>query len=114
MKSLGKSLLFSLLLTIGITAYLNLDQLESKQADVEAIDVAAGNVAIEDPSSPDPQVHCYSVASADELDIRTRVDFEARTSKGWIPSPTHGSDAQFCLIESDMAVKKRLSEQGGS
>lgn len=110
MKTLGKSVLFSVLLTLGITAYLNMDSLKSSKADVRAIEVAAGAVSLSDPTSPDPLVHCYPVPNSDALDIRTRMDFEARTSGGWVPASDRAGEGEFCLIETAAAVEKRLAE----
>ncbi len=110
MKSIGKSLILSLVLTVAIALYLNMESVKGVKSDVQALDVAAGNVALSDPTSPDPLVHCYGAANADALDIRTRMDFEARTSGGWVPAPDQAKPGQFCLIESPGAVAKRLAD----
>ena len=110
-KSLGRSVLVSVLLSAALIAVLNIDKLQSVQDDVDTIGVAAGDVEIADPTSPDPQVHCYPVPTADDLDVKTRMDFEARSSAGWVPAPDEADSGEFCLIESEGAVAKRLAEQ---
>ena len=108
MKTLGKSALLSVILTVVIVALLNADKLTQVKKDVKTLEVAAGKITTADPTSPDPQVHCYAVKSPDQLDIRTRMDFEARTSGGWIPSDPD-ANGNYCLKESEHAVAKRLA-----
>lgn len=109
MKTLGKSLVLSVLLTLGITAFLNMEKTEHVARDVETLEVAAGGFEGAQSTSSEAQVHCYDVATADELDIRTRMDFEARTSAGWVVHDD-SSEARLCLVESGAAVEKRLAE----
>ena len=109
MKTTGKSLVLSVLVSLGILAFVNMTKTEQVARDVETLEVAAGGFEGADSTSSAAQVHCYDVATADELDVRTRMDFEARTSAGWVTDDGRREGA-LCLVESPAVVEKRLAE----
>ena len=84
MKTAGKSIIVSLLLSLGLMALFNWESLTADRAAVDAIGVAAGDVPVDDPTSTEPLEHCYPFASTAEMDVKTLVDFEARTAKDWV------------------------------
>jgi len=111
----GKFLLVGLLVVVAIVGLLQLQGRKKAVKDVHHLEVAAGNIEYgdeddEDLSSPEPFVHCYPVSGPNDLDIRTRMDFEARTTKAWVPAPEEADDGEFCLKESQQAIDDRLAE----
>ena len=109
-----KVLLVGLLLAVAIVGLLMMESTKTVQQDMKQLDVAAGNVSYGDGEADmmrsEPFVHCYPVASPGELDVKTRMDFEARTTKGWVPKPQAAKPGEFCLEESPQAVAKRIKE----
>jgi hypothetical protein len=63
-----------------------------------------------DMDSRTPLVKCYPVESTAQFDINQRMDFETRTSKGWVHASREGRDGQFCIKETRAAVEKRLAD----
>lgn len=105
-------LLLGLVAVLAIVALLARARVASVQTDTKTLATAAGDIHDEsvDLTNPTPLVHCYPVSGPGDLDVRTRMDFEARTSAGWVPTPDHDDPGQFCLQETPQAVEKRLSE----
>lgn len=109
MNGRAKSLGISLLISLGITGYLTMHRAKSTVRDTSAIEAAAGLVELSDPTSPTPLTHCYPVAGPDDLDVKTRMDFEGRTSSGWIMDTDAADPGEFCVTETQQAVDKRLA-----
>ena len=112
MRGAKPVLLLGLVAVLAIVAGLMRERMKTVSTDTKALEVAAGDFhePTVDLASPDPLVHCYPVAGPDQLDIRTRMEFEARTSAGWVPAPDEAEPGEFCLVESAQAVEKRLSK----
>ena len=107
MKGLAGLGLIVVLVIVGVLTYL---QLQAVPDQVRAVNTAAGNVATptgQDPKSPTPMTHCYG-GELDSLPMKARIDFEARTSKGWVSDPASSQPGKFCIKESQQAVDERL------
>lgn len=117
MQKLTGTLLIGALFALLYVGYLTYQRTVSTKSQADQIQVEDGqpiyktdNTSL-DMDSRDPLVKCYPVSDTSQFDMQQRMDFETRTSKGWVHAPRKGADDQFCLEETPSAVEKRLDGQ---
>ncbi|MGM0558184.1 MAG: hypothetical protein ACQEVA_17500 [Myxococcota bacterium] len=117
MQKLTGALLIGVLFALLYVGYLTYQRATTTKAQSDRIQVEDGMPTFEtdnaalDMDSRKPLVKCYPVASTDQFDINQRMDFETRTSKGWVHAPRKSGDGEFCIEETASAVQKRLADQ---
>ena len=115
MKSKG-GLIISLLFALAVVGYMSYERTTKTKSEADRIEVEDGRAVYAtddstlDMDSRQPLVKCYPVESTAQLDINQRMDFETRSTKGWVMAADESSSGEFCIKETPRAVQKRLSE----
>ena len=115
MKSKG-GLILSLLFALLVVGYMVYQRSDETRDQKDRIQVEDGKPVYQtddsklDMDSTQPLVKCYPVSSPSEFDINQRMDFETRSTKGWVGAPDEAGDNEFCIEETQAAVDKRLAD----
>jgi hypothetical protein len=116
MQKLTGALLVGVLFALLYVGYLTYQRATTAKSQGDKIQVDDGKPVYEtddsslDMDSRDPLVKCYPVGSTSELDINQRMDFETRTSKGWVMAPDEAGDGEVCIEETQSAVERRRGD----
>ena len=114
MQKLTGALLIGVLFALLYVGYMTYQRATTSKSQADKIQVEDGKPVYEtddstlDMDSPDPLVKCYPVSATSEFDIQQRMDFETRSTKGWVNAPDEADDGEVCIKETGAAVDKRL------